>query len=82
MEQMRLHGIPASITIAQAIIESGDGKSRLAQTANNLFGVKGDYHGAYVLANDDKPNEQFKKYDNFSQSFEDHSAVLLKERYQ
>ena len=82
MDQMRLHGIPASITIAQAIIESGDGKSRLAQTANNLFGVKGDYHGAYVLADDDKPNEHFKKYDNVSQSFEDHSAVLLKERYQ
>lgn len=82
MEQMRLHGIPASVTIAQAIIESGDGKSRLAQTANNLFGVKGTYNGAYVLANDDKDNERFRKYDTVGQSIDDHSKVLLLDRYQ
>ena len=68
MEQMRRYGIPASIT--------------LAQTANNHFGVKGAYNGNYVLANDDKPNEHFKKYDNVGQSYEDHSKVLMASRYQ
>ena len=63
MEQMRRYGIPASITLAQGIIESADGKSTLANTANNHFGVKGTYNGNYVLADDDKPNEKFKKYD-------------------
>ena len=82
MEQMRLYGIPASITLAQGIIESANGQSRLARTANNHFGVKGDFNGAYVLADDDKPNEKFKKYDNVGQSYEDHSKVLLANRYQ
>ena len=82
MEQMRRYGIPASITLAQGIIESADGQSTLAQTANNHFGVKGAYNGNYVLANDDKPNEHFKKYDNVGQSYEDHSKVLMASRYQ
>lgn len=82
MEQMRRYGIPASITLAQGIIESADGKSTLANTANNHFGVKGAYNGNYVLADDDKPNEKFKKYDNVGQSYEDHSKVLMAQRYQ
>lgn len=82
MEQMRRYGIPASITLAQGIIEFADGKSTLANTANNHFGVKGSYNGNYVLADDDKPNEKFKKYDNVGQSYEDHSKVLTKQRYQ
>ena len=82
MEQMRRYGIPASITLAQGLIESGNGQSRLARTANNHFGVKGTFNGAYVLANDDKPNEKFKKYDNVGQSYEDHSKVLMARRYQ
>lgn len=82
MEHMRRYGIPASITLAQGIIESANGKSTLAQTANNHFGVKGDFHGAYVLADDDHPNEHFKKYDNVNQSYEDHSQVLKSQRYQ
>jgi flagellum-specific peptidoglycan hydrolase FlgJ len=82
MEQMRKYGIPASITLAQGIIESADGKSMLARTANNHFGVKGEFNGAYVRADDDKPNEKFKKYDNVGQSYEDHSKVLLSNRYQ
>ena len=82
MEQMPRHGIPDSITSAQGIIESADGQSTLAQTANNHFGVKGAYNGNYVLANDDKPNEHFKKYDNVGQSYEDHSKVLMASRYQ
>ena len=82
MEQMRRYGIPASVTLAQGIIESANGKSTLARTANNHFGVKGEFNGAYVLANDDKPNEKFKKYDNVGQSYEDHSKVLMASRYQ
>ncbi len=82
MDQMRRYGIPASITLAQGLIESANGKSTLAQTANNHFGVKGKFNGNYVLANDDHPNEQFKKYDNVGQSYEDHSKVLMNDRYQ
>lgn len=82
MEQMRRYGIPASVTLAQGIIESANGKSTLAETANNHFGVKGTFNGAYVVANDDKPNEKFKKYDNVGQSYEDHSKVLMASHYQ
>lgn len=82
MQQMRRYGIPASVTLAQGIIESADGKSTLAQTANNHFGVKGTHNGSYVLANDDHANEKFKKYDNVGQSYEDHSKVLMADRYQ
>lgn len=82
MMQMRKYGIPASVTLAQGIIESADGKSMLSRTANNHFGVKGDFNGAFVLADDDKPNEKFKKYDNVGQSYEDHSKVLMSDRYQ
>lgn len=80
-EQMRRYGIPASVTLAQAIIESANGQSMLSHEANNHFGIKGDYNGAYVLANDDKPNERFKKYDSVGQSYEDHSKVLMTDRY-
>ena len=82
MEQMRRYGIPASVTLAQGIIESAEGKSMLSRTANNHFGVKGEFNGQYVRADDDKPNEKFKKYDNVGQSYEDHSKVLMGERYQ
>ena len=81
MEQMRRYGIPASVTLAQGIIESADGRSTLANTANNHFGVKGTYNGNYVLADDDRPNEKFKKYDSVGQSYEDHSKVLMAQRY-
>ena len=82
MQQMRRYGIPASVTLAQALIESANGQSTLSKTANNHFGVKGTFNGAYVLANDDHPNEKFKKYDNVGQSYEDHSKVLIADRYQ
>ena len=82
MEQMRRYGIPASVTLAQGIIESAEGKSMLSRTANNHFGVKGEFNGQYVRADDDKPNEKFKKYDNVGQSYEDHSKVLMGARYQ
>ena len=82
MQQMRRYGIPASVTLAQGLIESANGQSTLSKTANNHFGVKGTFNGAYVLANDDHPNEKFKKYDNVGQSYEDHSKVLMADRYQ
>lgn len=82
MLQMKRYGIPASVTLAQGIIESANGQSTLSRTANNHFGVKGTFYGEYVLANDDKPNEKFKKYDNVGQSYEDHSKVLMADRYQ
>lgn len=76
MEQMRRYGIPASVTLAQACIESADGRSKVSTTANNHFGIKGTWNGQYVLADDDKPNEKFRKYDNVGQSYEDHSRLL------
>ena len=82
MLQMRRYGIPASITLAQGIIESADGRSTLADTANNHFGIKGTYNGNYVLADDDRRDEKFRKYDNVSQSYEDHSKILMAQRYQ
>lgn len=63
MEQMRRYGIPASVTLAQGIIESANGQSRLALEGNNHFGVKAskswlEAGGKYGLYTDDKPNEK------------------------
>jgi LysM repeat protein len=75
--QMIEHGIPASITMAQGILESGYGNSMLAVKANNHFGIKcHDWRGASILKDDDKRNECFRKYDNAGASYEDHSAFL------
>ena len=82
MEQMRLYGIPASITLAQGIIESSNGTSYAARNAYNHFGIKGDYNGQYILRTDDRPDEKFRKYENVGQSYEDHSRILLDDRYQ
>ena len=63
-EQMRRYGIPASVTLAQGILESANGQSRLAQEGTNHFGIKAtkewlDAGGKYGLYTDDKPNEKF-----------------------
>ncbi len=81
--QMAIHGIPASITLAQGILESGDGKSQLAARSNNHFGIKchSDWKGATVRHDDDRKGECFRAYDDASQSFEDHSTFLKKTRY-
>jgi len=81
---MRKYGIPASITLAQGILESGSGKSKLAVEANNHFGIKchDTWNGATVHLDDDAPNECFRKYKSVDQSFEDHSLFLKKPRYQ
>jgi LysM repeat protein len=83
-EQMREHGIPASITLAQGILESGSGKSKLASEGNNHFGIKchDTWNGATMHLDDDAPNECFRKYKSVDQSFEDHSLFLKKPRYQ
>jgi len=82
MQQMERYGIPASVTLAQAMLETGFGKSELNKRTNNYFGVKGSYNGQYVTATDDRPDEKFKKYDSLEQSYEDHSKVLMAARYQ
>ncbi|HZH86886.1 MAG TPA: glucosaminidase domain-containing protein [Brumimicrobium sp.] len=77
INQMHTHGIPASITLSQGILESGFGNSKLAVQANNHFGIKcHDWTGDTFLKDDDKRNECFRKYRDAAHSFEDHSAFL------
>lgn len=81
MEQMRLYGIPASVTLAQGILESASGQSRLAQNENNHFGIKATQSwiaggGRYGLYTDDKPNEKFCSYDSVGDSYAHHSKFL------
>lgn len=83
VEQMLRHNVPASITLAQGLLESAAGTSRLASYGNNHFGIKcHDWTGATMRKDDDAPNECFRVYDNPQQSFEDHSLFLKKKRYE
>lgn len=82
IEQMLKHGIPASITLAQGILESGAGKSVLATKGNNHFGIKcHEWTGPTMIKSDDRPDDCFRVYKNVRQSFEDHSAFLQRPRY-
>jgi len=83
VQQMIEHKIPASITLAQGILESGDGNSVLARLANNHFGIKcHDWKGETIYHDDDKPNECFRKYASADLSYEDHSVFLTsRKRY-
>lgn len=82
IDQMHKYGIPASIKLAQGILESADGNSMLARQANNHFGVKcHGWSGPGVYKDDDKRNECFRKYRSAQESFEDHSEFLMKQRY-
>ena len=77
MEQMRQYKIPASITLAQGILESGAGTGDLTLRANNHFGIKcHDWKGAVVYHDDDTAQECFRKYSNAAFSFQDHSLFL------
>jgi LysM repeat protein len=78
VKQMHKYGIPASITLAQGLLESGGGSSLLAIQGNNHFGIKvgGTWTGKYMLKDDDAPNEKFRVYDSPLQSYEDHSLFL------
>ncbi len=83
IDQMQRHRIPASITLAQGLLESAAGQSRLARVANNHFGIKAtsDWTGPVVLADDDAKDEQFRKYNSVQESYEDHSLFLQRPRY-
>ena len=81
--EMRLYGIPASITLAQGILESNSGKGTLAREANNHFGIKcHDWTGAKVYHDDDRSQECFRKYNDAKYSYRDHSLFLTtRKRY-
>jgi murein DD-endopeptidase MepM/ murein hydrolase activator NlpD len=81
MEQMKRYGIPASVTLAQGILESRNGQSELSQLGNNHFGIKAtkawlNAGGDYLVYDDDKPNEKFCKYNSVADSYEHHSKFL------
>ena len=78
IRQQKLHGIPASIILAQGLLESGAGRGRLAVEANNHFGIKcHDWTGDRIYHDDDERNECFRKYRHASESYEDHSLFLV-----
>ncbi|MCK0107682.1 glucosaminidase domain-containing protein [Flavobacteriaceae bacterium S0825] len=81
--EMKQYGIPASITLAQGILESGSGRGRLAVKANNHFGIKcHDWEGAKIFHDDDRAQECFRKYRDANTSFRDHSEFLAnRKRY-
>lgn len=75
--EMQQSGIPASITLAQGILESGAGNGDLTQRANNHFGIKcHGWSGEKVYHDDDEKGECFRKYNHPAQSFKDHSKFL------
>ncbi len=78
IEQMKRYHIPASITMAQGLLESGAGKSELARRSNNHFGIKcgGTWSGRTVYYDDDARGECFRAYKNVRESYEDHSRFL------
>lgn len=77
-DEMQLYGIPASITLAQGILESGAGRSGLSRKSNNHFGIKchKDWTGERVYHDDDELQECFRKYKDPDKSFRDHSLFL------
>jgi LysM repeat protein len=83
INEMISFNIPASITLAQGILESGNGNSELARKGNNHFGIKcHGWEGKTMRLDDDKKDECFRVYKNADDSFEDHSEFLVKyDRY-
>jgi flagellum-specific peptidoglycan hydrolase FlgJ len=83
IQEMNLYGIPASITLAQGLFESGSGNSELAKVANNHFGIKcgSTWAGESYYKDDDNVNDCFRVYANPEESFRDHSEFLKKKNY-
>ena len=83
IENQANYGIPASVIMAQALLESGAGQSELATNANNHFGIKcnNDWMGAVYYYDDDSKGECFRQYNNAAESFRDHSLFLQRPRY-
>ena len=78
VDEMNRYNIPASITLAQGILESGNGESRLATEGNNHFGIKchSNWSGKTIIEDDDEKGECFRKYDKVADSYRDHSLFL------
>ena len=78
ISEMERTGVPASITLAQGLLESGAGRSTLATKANNHFGIKchKSWRGEKVYHDDDAPQECFRSYPKAEDSFKDHSDFL------
>ena len=76
--EMNRYSIPASITLAQAILESGNGESRLAVNGKNHFGIKchSNWKGKTIIEDDDEKGECFRKYSKVADSYRDHSLFL------
>jgi flagellum-specific peptidoglycan hydrolase FlgJ len=83
IEEMLKNGIPASITLAQGLLESASGNSTLATEANNHFGIKCNtgWTGPTILRDDDAAGECFRVYESAEQSYRDHSEFLKRARY-
>ena len=83
ISEMNSSGIPASITLAQGILESGNGNSRLAKEANNHFGIKcsTEWKGETILQDDDNKDDCFRVYKSAEESFKDHTEFLKRKRY-
>lgn len=83
VEQQMLYGIPASITLAQGLLESANGNSRLAREANNHFGIKcgSSWDGESIRHDDDAAQECFRAYSSVEESYIDHSLILLERKW-
>ena len=83
IQQMHKYHIPASITLAQGLFESGAGQSELAKRSNNHFGIKchTDWTGRRTYSDDDRKDDCFRVYSSVKESYEDHSRFLQTKRY-